>query len=65
MEHPQGFPEQYRVLPEVAKRVLEVAQRFGNFVLRTPTVHPYMSNHFRGAAEMLDQQLYEQGRLDI
>lgn len=50
---------------QVVDRVAEVAQRLGRFLFTTPEVHPYMSEHYRGAAEMLDQQLYDQGRLEI
>ena len=46
-------------------RVVEVAQRLGRFLFTAPEVHPYMSEHYRGASEMLDQQLYDQGRLEI
>lgn len=35
------------VLPAPIERVIEVAQRFGRFLLRTPEVHPYMSEHFK------------------
>lgn len=35
------------VLPVPVERALEVAQRFGHFLLKTPEVHPYMSEHFR------------------
>lgn len=53
--------EQYPVIDRVA----EVAQRLGRFLFTAPEVHPYMSEHYRGASEMLDQQLYDQGRLEI
>lgn len=61
----EGFPKHYEVLPAPLERGLEVIQRFGRFLLKTPEVHPYMSEHYRGASEMLDQQLYDQGRLEI
>lgn len=60
-----GWPTTYELLPAPIERVLEIAGRFGRFVLRAPEVHDYMSEHFRGAEEMLDSQLYEQGRLEI
>lgn len=53
--------EQYPVIDRVA----EVAQRLGRFLFTAPEVHPYMSEHYRGASEMLDSQLYDQGRLEI
>jgi hypothetical protein len=55
----EGFPEQYKILPAPVERVLEVAGRFGRFMLSTPEVHPYMSEHYRGASDMLDGQLYD------
>lgn len=55
----EGFPKHYDILPAPVERVIEVAQRLGRFLFTTPEVHPYMSEHYRGAAEMLDQQLYE------
>lgn len=58
-------PEQYQVLPAPVERVIEAAQRLGRFLFTTPEVHPYVSEHYRGASEMLDSQLYEQGRLEI
>jgi len=40
-------------IPQVVDRVTEVAQRLGRFLFTTPEVHPYMSEHFRGAEGML------------
>jgi len=37
----------------VVTELKEVAGRFGRFLLQTPEVHPYMSEHYRGAEEML------------
>ena len=54
-------PERYQIVD----RVVEVAQRLGRFLFTTPEVHPYMSEHYRGASDMLDSQLYDQGRLEI
>ena len=45
--------EQYPVIDRVA----EVAQRLGRFLFTTPEVHPYMSEHYRGASEMLDSYM--------
>ena len=64
------FMPKIEIVPitEVKERVIGVAQRLGRFLFTVPETHPYMSEHFRpktGAAEMLDQQLYEQGRLDV
>ena len=64
----EGYPQHYEILPAPVERVIEVAQRLGRFLFTTPEAHPYMSEHFHpktGASEMLDQQLYEQGRLEI
>lgn len=63
----EGYPEHYEILPEPLERTLDVAKRLLRFLFLPPTVHPYMSEHYRprGAAEMLDAQLYEQGRLDV
>jgi hypothetical protein len=49
----EGFPKQYDILPAPVERGLEVIQRLGRFLFTTPEVHPYMSEHFRGAEEML------------
>lgn len=62
-----GWPTRYEVLPakaeQIIDRVTEVAGRFGRFILKTPTVHLHMSEHFdyerHGAQAMLDRQLYE------
>jgi hypothetical protein len=45
--------EQYPVIDRVA----EVAGRLGRFLFTTPEVHPYMSEHYRGASEMLDSHM--------
>lgn len=61
------FMPRIEIVPvsEVKERVIEVAQRLGRFLFTTPEVHPYMSEHYRGASDMLDSQLYDQGRLEI
>lgn len=56
-----GWPTRYEVIPGL-DRVTEVAQRFGRFLL-TQHTEP-LSNYpkhpeRRGAAAMIDQQLYE------
>lgn len=60
-----GWPTAKEVLGAPIERVLEVAGRFGRFMLKTPEVHDYMSEHYRGASEMIDGQLYDQGRLEL
>lgn len=49
-----GWPTAHEILPAPIERVLgvtdkaiELARDFGRFVLRTPEVHPHMSEYFK------------------
>jgi len=57
MSESNPFPK-IEIFPKI-ERVLEVAGKIGKFLFTSPEVHPYMSNHYRGASEMLDSHLIE------
>lgn len=54
-----GWPTSFELFPRLQK-----VGRFIGRVLGAPVVHDYHSEHYRGAAEMIDHELYDQVRVE-